>query len=324
MAQGRGVAWYFSSDTAPLRHLLYTSGSDRGRELLIRDMGELKENDLWDKVPSGGPVSAALSSDDPQVGAALLGLLSSANPASRRWAAYCLAERGEALDAIAPLVDDPEQVVRLQAASSLARLGDPSHEEVVLRELRGLSDGDLPFALHFLVPFRSEPVKAFLIDQLDQGTTTASEVLPLLGRQTPDEQVGEILSMALLETNDDTRAGAVTGLAYQGGSQAATRLRLLYDQEDSEEVQRRIIHGLGHLAAQDVHRDETIAFLRERLGKANPRLRLSIAMTLLRLDDPTGIDLVRERAALFEESLDRYDLVAPALKALAAYEARSA
>ena len=53
-----------------------------------------------------------------------------------------------------------------------------------------------------------------------------------------------------MHTNDDTRAGAVTGLAYQGGSQGATRLRLLYDQEDSEEVQRRIIHGLGHLATQ--------------------------------------------------------------------------
>jgi hypothetical protein len=317
-------AWYFSSDTTPLRHLLYTSGTDAGRELLLRDMRELKENDLWDKVPSGGPVSAALSSEDPQVGEALRELLSSPNPASRRWSAYCLAERGEGAAEIAALVDDAEQVVRLQAASSLATLGDASHEDVVLRELRALADPDLPFALHFLVPFRSGRVKAFLLEQLDRGTTTASEILPLLGRQEPDESLGEVLSMALLETNDDTRAGAVTGLAYQGGTQAATRLRLLYDQEDSEEVQRRIIHGLGHLAAQGVHRDETVAFLRDRLGKANPRLRLSIAMTLLRLDDPTGIDLVRERAALFEESLDRYDLVAPALKALAQYEARSA
>ena len=62
--------------------------------------------------------------------------------------------------------------------------------------------------------------------------------------------------------------------------------------------------------------------MRERLERAAPRLRFPIALTLLQLDDPTGIDVVRERAALFHESYDRYDLAAPALKALSAYEAR--
>lgn len=317
-------AWYFASDARPLRHYLYTSGSPAGRALLIRDMKRLSENDLWDKVPSGGPVSAAASAaPDPELVAALTDLLGDENPATRRWSAYCLASLGTGAEGLAALVDDSDPVVRLQAASALATLGDPSHEEVVLRELRALDEGDLPFALHFLVPFRSPAVKAFLLGLSESGATTPSEILPLLGRQEPDERIGELLSTALLATDDDTRAGAVTGLAYQGGAQAATRLRLIYDMEDSEEVLRRAIHGLGHLARAGVHTEETVSFLRERLGKANPRLRFSIALTLLQLGDPSGIDVVRERAALFEESLDRYDLVAPALKALAAYEATS-
>jgi HEAT repeat protein len=313
--------WHFSSDTAPLRHLLYTAGDARGRELLVRDMSRLKENDLWDKTPSGGPVSAALT-----IGSAvtepLLGLLGHDNPAARRWAAYCLAQLKTDPKAIAALCDDSEQVVRLQAASALAWLGDTSREDVVLKEMEELDPGDLPFALHFLVPFKSGPVKTYLLDLLNGSKATTCEVLPLLGRQEPDEEVSEILSMSLMETNDDTRAGAVTGLAYQGGAQSATRLRLLYDQEDSDEVLRRVIFGLGQLAASGVHRDETIAFLRERMNRSNPRLRFAMALTLLRLDDTSGIDLVRERAALFNESLDRYDLVAPALKALADYDAK--
>ena len=63
-------------------------------------------------------------------------------------------------------------------------------------------------------------------------------------------------------------------------------------------------------------------FLRERLGVGQARLRFAIALTLLTLDDPSGIDIVRQRAALFDESFERYDLVAPALKVLAAYDAR--
>ncbi len=323
-SEGLEDAWFFTNDTTPLKHFLYTSRDPRGLELLIRDMRRLDENDLWDKVPAGGPVSAALSLEPETVGLALRGLLEAERPATRRWAAYCLAELGEtdAAAAIAPLVEDPDPVVRLQAASALARLGDRSHEDVVLRELEGLDPADLPFALHFLVPFRSARVKQFLKDALEAGHATRAEVLPLIGRQEPDDEVATLLTSSLLDTDDDTRAGAVTGLAYQGGEAAAERLRLLYDQEDSEEVLRRVIFGLGHLARQGVHRDETVAFLRERLNKANPRLRFSVALTLLNLHDPTGIDVVRERAALFDQSFDRYDLVAPALKALASYEGR--
>ena len=319
--------WFFSSDTTPLRNLLYRSGEPFGLELLIHDLRALGENDLWDKVPSGGPVSAALTleakSAQVDLPLALRGLLGDPNPAARRWAAYCLASRKvtSARDELKPLLQDPDSVVRLQAASALAKLGDPSHEVVVLAGLESLEPGDLPFALHFLVPFQSEAVTSYLLSLLEREAATPSELLPLLGRQVNSELVEPILLQALLDTNDETRAGAVTGLAFQGGESAAERLTLIFDSEESEEVQRRVVFGLGQLAQAGVRREESVAFLRERLGRANPRLRYALALTLLQLGDPTGIDLVRERAALFDESCDRYDLVAPALKALAKHAA---
>ena len=68
-------------------------------------------------------------------------------------------------------------------------MGDESHEAVALEEIRSLDPGDLPFALHFLVPFKSAKVKAYLLDLLNGAKTTTCEVLPLLGRQEPDEDV---------------------------------------------------------------------------------------------------------------------------------------
>lgn len=322
-AAGVEESWFFTSDPAPLRTLLYTSGSPQGRELLLRDLHAVRENDLWDKVPSGGPVSAALALGA-EIADEAKALLTSDNPAARRWGAYLVAElRAEgAADALAALVEDPDPVVRLQAASSLGRLGDTGHEQVVLDALSKLGKGDLPFALHFLVPFRSESVKTFLRELWASERAARSEILPLLGRQELDDELESQLSASLLETDDDTRAGAVTGLSFTGTPAAAERLRLLYDLEDSDEVLRRIVHGLGHLAREGHHAAQTVDFLRERLERATPRLRFPIALTLLQLGDPTGIDVVRERAALFHESYDRYDLAAPALKALADYERR--
>jgi len=320
--------WRFTSDPTPIRNLLYTSSHPAGLQLLIRDLKALRENDLWDKVPSGGPVSAALTTGGAAT-LALHGLLVADNPATRRWAAYCLAERqdsaaevGASKPELTRLVSDPDRAVRLQAASALARLGDPSHEGVVLKELRGLAEEDVPFALHFLVPFKSAAVKALLLELLEAGTATPGEVLPLLGRQAPDEKVRALLVESLLDTNDDARAGGVTGLAFLGGPEACKQLRALYDQEESDEVCRRIVFGLGQLARRGHERDATVRFLRERLGVGQARLRFAIALTLLTLDDPSGIDIVRQRAALFDESFERYDLVAPALKVLAAYDAR--
>ena len=317
--------WYFGSDPTPLRSFLYTSGTASGRELLVRDLCGLDENDLWDKVPSGGPVSAALAVGD-ELASDLVALLGHENAATRRWSSYLLAElrqRGASAD-IEPLVEDPDPVVRLQAATALARLGNPAHEAVVLEGLRERGEADLPFALHFLVPFQSDAIKAFLFELLDSDQCARSELLPLIGRQVPDDRTDEILNTSLLELSDDTRAGAVTGLSFRDQEPVVERLRLLYEHEDSDEVLRRLVHGLGRLARSGHRREETTSFLRERLESATPRLRFPIAHTLLTLDDPTGIDVVRERAALFHESPDRYDLVAPALKALAEYERRRA
>jgi len=317
--------WTFAPDPTPLRYLLYTEGGPAGLELLIRDLLTLAENDLWDKVPSGGPVSAALTLGTREVALALRGLLAAESPATRRWAAYCVAELGETAAApeLKTLVADADPVVRLQAASSLAKLGDPAHEDVVIQELRQLPPEDVPFALHFLVPLRSPGVKQLLLELLDKGdTATPGEILPLLGRQERDENVNGLLTAALLDTDDDTRAGGVTGLAYQGGDAVAEQLRLLFDPEESDEVRRRIVFGLGGLARAGHDREATVAFLRSKLNRGNPRLRFSVALTLLQLDDPTGIDLVRERAALFSESFDRYDLVAPALRTLSSWDAR--
>ncbi len=324
-AQGRGTgdpdadAWHFASDPTPIRALLYGSGHPYGFELLIRDLRRLEENDLWDKVPSGGPVGPALALDDPEVDIALRGLLAAERAPTRRWAAFCLAERraAGARDDLRRLLRDPDRVVRLQAGASLARLGDASAEGAVLSELRGLGDDDLPFALHFLVPFSSPAVRALLLEVLERGVVTPGEVLPLLGRQPPDARVTGLLHQGLLDTNDDARAGAVTGVAYQGGAEIPGQLRALYDGEVAIEVQRRIVFGLGHLARRGHGRDETLAFLRARLGRGNPPLRFAIALTLLNLDDPSGLDIVRERAALFDESYHRNDVVSTAQKRLA-------
>lgn len=316
-------AWTFRPDATPLKNYLYVEGGNAGLELLIRDMRALKENDLWDKIPAGGPVSAALALGGEDVVLALRGLLRAEQPAARRWAAYCLAELGaeDSRSDIRRLLNDADQVVRLQAASSLARLKDRRNESIVLEELRQLDEGDVPFALHFLVPFKSPAVKAYLLELRDSGVVTPGEVLPLLGRQEMDDSLGDLLNTSLLDTDDDTRAGAVTGLAFNGDEFVARRLRMLYDQEPSDAVRRRIVFGLGRLAQQGIERDSTIEFLRDRLAHGNQRLRFSTALTLLQLGDPTGVDIVRDRAALFDESFDRYDLVAPALKVLSAYDA---
>ncbi|MEZ6184753.1 MAG: DUF2225 domain-containing protein [Planctomycetota bacterium] len=317
-------AWTFRPDATPLKNYLYVEGGHQGLELLIRDMRELKENDLWDKVPAGGPVSAALALGGEDVVIALRGLLRAERPAARRWAAYCLAELKveDARADVRRLLGDEDSVVRLQAASALARLKDSRNEGVVLEELRKLDEGDVPFALHFLVPFKSPEVKAYLLELRDSGVVTPGEVLPLLGRQELDDELADLLNTSLLDTDDDTRAGAVTGVAFGGDMWVARRLRLLYDQEPSDDVRRRIVFGLGRLAQQGIERESTVEFLRDRLAHGNQRLRFSTALTLLQLGDPTGVDIVRDRAALFDESFDRYDLVAPALKVLAAWDAR--
>src|SRR5262249_49088548 len=151
----------------------------------------------------------------------------------------------------------------------------------------------VPFALHFLVPFRSAAVKAYLLEVLCVGVAVSGEVLPLFGRQEPDDETSTLLTTGLLEMSDDTRVGAVIGLAFQGGPDVPARLRALYDAEESDEVRRRIVFGVGQLAWQGHDRDEAIRFLRARLTHGQARLRFAIALTLFNFDDLSGVDIVR-------------------------------
>ncbi|MBI3724822.1 hypothetical protein HY251_12835, partial [bacterium] len=204
-----------------------------------------------------------------------------------------------------------------------------------LEELSALDEGDLPFALHFLVPFKSERVKSFVLRLLDRGIALPGEVYPLLGRQEEDPKIRKLLEQGLEDRSDDARAGAVTGLSFlaaqkakrsarSGGDDLGTsvpvKLRALFDEEDADDVRRRIVFGLARLALEGLDRGETTAFLRGRLEGGDRRLRFPIALALLQLGCDDGIEDVRERAALFDESADHYDLVAPALKALAQHE----
>lgn len=321
-------AWHFGSDPTPLKALLYTSGERYGLDLLVEDMRAISENDLWDKPPSGSPVQAAIALDRKAI-PSLKNLLKDKNPCARRWAAYCLSELDapELAEELRPLLKDKDRAVRLEAACGIGKLGghDANAEKVVLTELAKLDESDLPFALHFLVPFRSDKTKKFIFDLLERGIALPGEVYPLLGRQGQDAKVKKLLEAGLEDGNDDARAGAVTGLSFlasesHGDTKVTARLRALFDEEDADDVRRRIIFALARLAQEGLDKGSTVEFLRGQLEGGDRRLRFPIALALLQLGDDTGIEDVRERAALLDESADHYDLVAPALKALAQYE----
>lgn len=318
-------AWHFGSDPTPLKALLYTSGEAYGLDLLVEDMRSISENDLWDKPPSGSPVQAAIALDRKAI-PALRKLLKDKNPCARRWAAYCLSELDapELADELKPLLKDKDRAVRLEAACGLGKLAghDGKAEKVVLDELGKLDESDLPFALHFLVPFKSDKTKKFILDLLERGVALPGEVYPLLGRQGTDAKIKKLLEAGLADGSDDARAGAVTGLSFVAGAdpKIAAKLRALFDEEEADDVRRRIIFALSRLAHEGLDKEATVEFLRAKLEGGDRRLRFPIALALLQLGDDTGIEDVRERAALFDESADHYDLVAPALKALAQHE----
>jgi HEAT repeat protein len=322
-------AWHFGSDPTPLKALLYTSGEPYGLELLVEDMRAISENDLWDKPPSGSPVQAAIALERKAI-PSLKKLLKDKNPCARRWAAYCLSELDgpDLAEDLRALLKDKDRAVRLEAACGIAKLAgqDAKAEKVVLEELAKLDESDLPFALHFLVPFKSDKTKKFVLDLLDRGVALPGEAYPLLGRQGSDAKIKKLLEAGLHDSSDDARAGAVTGLSFLSSHDAkiSSRLRAQFDEEDADDVRRRIIFALARLAQEGVDKDSTIEFLRGQLEGGDRRLRFPIALALLQLGDDAGIEDVRERAALFDESADHYDLVAPALKALAQFERSTA
>jgi hypothetical protein len=204
-------------------------------------------------------------------------------------------------------------------------------EDVVLSELRKLDDADVPFALHFLVPFQSARVKKLAFDLLERGVAMPGEVYPLLGRQRADARIRALLEQGLDDRSEDARAGAAAGLSFlaaqPGFSESlaiAARLRALFAEEDADDVRRRIVFALARLAQEGIDQDATVSFLRAELASGDRRFRFPIALALLQLGDDAGIDDVRERAALMDESADHYDLVAPALKALSDHGRRFA
>lgn len=323
--QNEGHRWATANDPAPLKNFLYLCGDETGLDCLAQDMEGLTENDLWDKVPFGSPIPAAI-----RLGFAsrplLRRLLKSANPVTRRWTAHIVyeLEDKECLEDVRPLLNDENTTARLQAAKTLARLGDRSHCSLVLKQLKTIDPSELPFALHFLVEFQNDEARDFLLEIYKKDLVTLGEILPILGRQKADPEVSELIETSLVSLDEDTRAGAVTAMAFQGCSSAIERLKELFDSEGTETVKRRLIFGLARLGETEEQRSSIVTFLNHHFETCEPRLKFPIAMALLHLEDSTGIEVVRERAAAVEESFDHYDLVAPAIKALSLYEKRQA
>ncbi|MDF1662088.1 MAG: DUF2225 domain-containing protein [Planctomycetota bacterium] len=322
-SQNEGHRWATSNDPAPLKNYLYLCGDETGLDRLAQDMEALVENDLWDKVPFGSPIPAAIRLSF-ATRPLLRRLLKSNNAVTRRWTAHIIyeIEDRECLDDVRPLLADENSTVRLQAAKTLARLGDRSHCALVLKQLRGLDAGELPFALHFLVEFQNAEARDFLLEIYRKDLVTLGEILPLLGRQETDAEISALIEKSLGSLDEDTRAGAVTAMAFQGCSSAIERLKDLFDSEGTETVKRRLIFGLARLGETEDERSSIVSFLKHHFETCEPRLKFPIAMALLHLEDESGIEIVRERAAAVEESFDHYDLVAPAIKALSLYEKR--
>jgi HEAT repeat protein len=324
-SQGDRHQWATVNDPAPLRNYLYLCGDEAGMERLAQDMEALEENDLWDKVPFGSPIPAAIRLGS-KVRPVLAKLLLSKNAVTRRWAAHIVYELEDhaSLEMVQPLINDADPIVRLQTAKTLARLGDQGHSQLVLNQLREFDKGELPFALHFLVEFCNDEVRGFLLHLLEEDLVTLGEILPLLGRQEPNKRIDGIIEESLHSHDEDSRAGAVTALAFQGRKSTVKRLQEFLSSESSETVKRRLIFGLARLGEMNELCKEDcegiLIFLRGCFESCEPRLRFPIAMALLHLNDDSGIAIVRDRAAAIDESFDHYDLVAPAIKALARFE----
>lgn len=316
---------WLSHDLSAVKNLLYLEGGEAGLERLVQDMEQLEDNDLWDKVPFGSPIPAAIRMG-PRFLEVLPRLIASENPVTRRWAAHIAAEieLEEAREVLGPLLLDDDAVVRMQAAKSLAKLGDCDHSKALLHELSQLDPEELPFALHFLVEFRSTKIRDFLLGALSKNWITVSEVLPLLGRQECCAAIQDIINESLESEDEDVRASAITALAFSGQDHAEQTIRKVFKRERSETIRRRSIFGLARVAERCPQRDEIVEFLQAQFQNGDSKLRFPAALALLHLGDTTGIQVVRERAAAVEESFDHYDLVAPAIKALARYERRQA
>jgi hypothetical protein len=313
--------WAHKRDLTPLKNFVYQSGGALSFELLKAEMEAMVDNDLWDKPPFGSPIAAAISLGR-AVTPLLRDLMCSDNPVARRWSAHiaCELQLKELAEPLGELCADPDSIVRLQARKTLARLGCLADDSPVLELFESLDSAELPFALHFLVEFRSVAVREYLLGLLEDGAVTAGEVLPLLGRQQPDPRIEDLVRQNLVSEHEDHRAGAVTALSFRGRRQDLTVLEDLLSKESSEIVRRRIIYGLARIAEHaDVAR--VTGLLRSQLATCEPRLRLPVAMSLLHLGDDAGIALVRDRAAAMDASLDHYDVVAPAIKVLRRFEA---
>lgn len=312
--------WAERKDVEPLRSWLYRCSDSRGLDRLKADMMSLEDNDLWDKPPFGSPIPALIARGA-EVTPLLEELLAAPRPETRRWAAHvaCELECRDLKPSLRRLLDDDDLAVRLQAAKTLARLGEKGLAGRALEMFDAVPDEELPFALHFLVEFRSPQLRKRLLDWLDRGLVTAGEVLPLLGRQSPTKAVEALVERSLESDDEDARAGAVTAAAFLGREGTIERLLGMLDEESSEVVQRRLLFGLARLAGTGpkARRAAVLDRLHAAVEDTESRLRYPAALALLQVGDRSGEDLVRERISALDQNLDHYDFVAPALKALA-------
>ncbi len=306
-----------------LKEVLYIDDGPDAVDLMVADLEQLGgSNDLWEKPPSYSPVPFLLRRGS-SVAEWLRPLLASENAVARRWSARCLGELGdrEAVAGLRHALADDVQSVRLEAARALAAIGLPEEgERLVLAELADLAD-DFPFALHFLVPFGSPQVLAFLLDALDRGRASRAEVLPILGRQARfDRSVVARIEEGLEATSEEARGGAVTGLSFAAPQGLAARLSALYDGE-TDSVRRRIVYALGRLVrtgAADA--DVVIPRLHEALAGGGRDVAFAAAVALLELGDGAGLELARDRAEVaMAAGGDDYDLAIPALRALESF-----
>ena len=184
-------------------------------------------------------------------------------------------------DAVAALMDSPDQQIRQVAVKILGLLGDGRFVRRLLVVLDNEDLRDVAVASLVAIARRhpGEFVQAW--ETADQRTRTY--IAYLLGETEGSEAVRTLLRGALVTADPELRLMSARSLGNLGDLAALPQLVSFLD-EDGEEVRETAVNALIALGSR--YREETLAALEPLLDRPDPMLRMYRVMILGRLDGP--------------------------------------